>query len=83
MCLGLKYLGVNMTFIFGLDILCKNKSFIRIEVSKLREKNNIQSKKENKECKDCMLLLVVYDLVLFYYFFDLPGDLRYLYTLIS
>jgi len=41
------------------------------------------NEKENKEYKDCMLLLVVYDLVLFYYFFYLHGDLRYLYTLIS
>ena len=41
------------------------------------------NEKENKECKDCMLLLVVYDLVLFYYFFYLSSDLRYLYTLIS
>lgn len=42
------------------------------------------NEKENKECKDCKLLLVVYDLVLFYsFFFYLPGDLRYLYTLIS
>jgi hypothetical protein len=82
MCLGLKYLGVNMTFIFGLDILCKNKFFIRIEVSK--RKIIYMNEKENKECKDCKLLLVVYDLVLFYsFFFYLPGDLRYLYTLIS